>query len=194
MEQTIKTENFTLEIMQDTDTESPREWDNLGTMVCFHNRYSLGDKHDYTSNDFNGWADMKKKLAKEHDAAVILPIYMYDHSGITIKTTPFGDQWDSGQIGYIFISKKKVREEYNVKRINAKLRECVEGYLKGEVETYDQFLTGDVYSFSIENEQGDTIDSCGGFYGSNIKENGMLEYISEEVKKELKEKFGNTNY
>lgn len=30
-------------IIQDHDPESPREWDCLGTMACFHSRYTLGD-------------------------------------------------------------------------------------------------------------------------------------------------------
>ena len=38
---------YELKIVQDTDPESPRTWDNLGTMVCFHKRYELGDKTDY---------------------------------------------------------------------------------------------------------------------------------------------------
>jgi len=36
-----------LEIEQDSSPESPRTWDNLGTMVCFHKRYDLGDDNDY---------------------------------------------------------------------------------------------------------------------------------------------------
>ena len=37
--------------------------------------------------------------------------------------------------------------------------------LKVELEVYDQYLRGEVYWFSVENKQGDLIDSCGGFYG-----------------------------
>ena len=33
-----------IRIMHDECAESPREWDNLGTMVCAHRRYSLGDE------------------------------------------------------------------------------------------------------------------------------------------------------
>lgn len=33
----------TIRIEQDDNPESPREWDNVGTMVCFHDRYNLGD-------------------------------------------------------------------------------------------------------------------------------------------------------
>jgi len=31
-------------IMYDPEPVNPREWDNLGTMVCFHKRYNLGDE------------------------------------------------------------------------------------------------------------------------------------------------------
>lgn len=38
---------YTIKIEQDDPMESPREWDNVGTMICFHRNYSLGDKHSY---------------------------------------------------------------------------------------------------------------------------------------------------
>lgn len=34
---------YTIKIYHDEDAESPRDWDNLGEMVCFHRRYNLGD-------------------------------------------------------------------------------------------------------------------------------------------------------
>lgn len=33
-----------IKIMRDDNPESPREWGNLGTMACWHNRYKLGDE------------------------------------------------------------------------------------------------------------------------------------------------------
>lgn len=39
---------FTLFVVEDNMAENPREDnDNFGTMICFHSRYSLGDKHTY---------------------------------------------------------------------------------------------------------------------------------------------------
>lgn len=49
-----------------------------------------------------------------------------------------------------------------------------EKYLKSEVETYDQYLTGDVYGYVIEDKEGEELDSCWGFYGE--------EYCLEEAK------------
>lgn len=36
---------FTLTLHHDETPESPREWDNLGTITCWHRRYTLGDRH-----------------------------------------------------------------------------------------------------------------------------------------------------
>ena len=93
---------FTLRIVQDEDPVNPRlDFDNLGKMICFHKRYNLGDEHNIDPVDFNGWDDMAVHLTKAHDAAVILPLFLYDHSGITLQTSPFSCPWDSGQIGFI---------------------------------------------------------------------------------------------
>ena len=40
--------------------DNPRDWDNLGTMVCFHKRCCLGDKHDYNSDNYSSWDEMEK--------------------------------------------------------------------------------------------------------------------------------------
>ena len=142
-------ENYLIEVIQDESPESPREWDNLGTMICFHGRYNLGDKHDYRSGDYSGWDEQRKDIEKKENACVMLPLYLYDHSGITMSTIPFGCNWDSFQVGWIVVSKEKVRKEYNVKRINKELIEKVTNILEGEVKTYDQYLTGDIYGYKI---------------------------------------------
>lgn len=170
-----------LKLVQDSSADSPRNWDNLGTMVCFHNRYDLGDNHNYNSDDYNSWEEMKKAIIKEENTAVILPLYLYDHSGISISTGAFSCRWDSGQIGFIFVSKEKALEEFGGKIVTAKLKEKLERILDGEVETYDQYVSGYVYGFQIVDEDDDIVDSCYGFYGDNHKESGMLDYIDFEL-------------
>lgn len=170
--------NTTLEIHTDESPSSPRTWDNLGKMICSHRNYSLGDKHDIKPSDYNSTAEVERAIRIKEDVAVMLPLYLYDHSGITMKTTPFGCNWDSGKVGYIVASKKKIREAYSVKRISKKLIAKVTELLIGEVAVYDQYLTGDVYGFKVIKD-GEEIDACWGFFGSDIKTNGMLEHIDE---------------
>jgi len=125
------------------DPEDPRQDDNLGKMLCFHRRYSLGDKHDYKSYDYNSWEEMKSHIIKDNDVLVILPLYLYDHSGITMNTTGFGCPWDSGQVGWIFATKKDVRQWYNLKKITKPYIDKVREILLGEVKMYDRYLTGE---------------------------------------------------
>lgn len=44
----IDNETIIIRMEQDEDAESPREWDNIGKMICWHSRYNLGDKHSYS--------------------------------------------------------------------------------------------------------------------------------------------------
>ncbi len=143
---------ITVHICTDTDPQNPRtEWDNAGTMVCFHKRYNLGDKHEFpTPEAFLLWWE------EYGDGGTIMPLYLYDHSGITMRTTPFDCTWDSGQVGWIYMTAKRAEAEgiaYS------------EGYLRGEVEIYDQYLRGDIYGFSVEDSEGEILDSSWGYFG-----------------------------
>jgi len=182
-------EDHILQIFQDTWGESPREWSNLGTMAIFHRRYNFGDEVDFKSDDFDNWSEMGEYINKDLDAAVCIPIYMYDHSGITINCDGFACPWDSGQVGYIYVSRQKLKDEYGVKRISSVILERAEKALRREVHVMDQYITGDVYGFQVIKRylntngeiQEDIIDSCSGFYGDNFKENGMMEYIDKDL-------------
>jgi hypothetical protein len=155
--------------------------------VCWHRRYGLGDQHDFSSpDDFN--KDSK-------DYAIVLPLYLYDHSGITISTTPFSCRWDSGQVGWIYATKESVRKTYGVKGITAKVRERARQCLLAEVEEYDKYIRGDVYGFVLEKrehcEECDHVeweheDSCWGFYGTDWDSNGLLEHIGEDNAKTVR--------
>ena len=162
--------DYTIKIYYDENPESPREWDNIGTMVCFHEKYNLGDKHTYKKRDYNSWEGLAKDIIKSENVDIILPLYLYEHSGLTISTSSFNDKWDSGQIGWIYVSKEKAISEYSSskkvnRRMTPKIKEMVTNYLLGEVETYDQYLKGDIYGYKIFDKDDEEIDSCYGYYG-----------------------------
>lgn len=172
--------------------ENPREdWEQLGTMALFHNRYMISDKgHGYSTSDYNGWDEMKAAIERDNPGGVILPVYMYDHSGITLNTTGFSCPWDSGQVGFIFASAKKIRDEFGVKRISKKTRDRAIARLNGEVETYSHYLSGEVYCFRIEGGEYDG-EACGSFYGPNPFTNGMSDNIPESLHDLLREAVDN---
>ena len=183
--ETFETEKETLNIYIDESPESPREWDNMGMMICSHGRYDLGDKHEIDFKDYSGWDEAKEAIIKKYDVAIILPLYLYDHSGITIATTPFSCRWDSGQVGFIIVSKKKLREEYKVKRISKELLEKAKSILINEVDIYDTYIRGDIYRFEVTDKEGNHIDSCSGFYGNDYKTD-IADNVSDELAELLK--------
>jgi hypothetical protein len=178
---------YTIKIEFDTDPENPiKEWDMLGTFACFHRDYDLSNTKQFSDSD-----DLQDFLKENEN--ISLPLYLYDHSGITISTGPFSCQWDSGQVGIIFVTLEKIREEYKCKRITKKIREQVLNTLECEVKTFDDYLVGNVYGFTIEDSEGNHIDSCWGFYGyEGIKDmisecKGTIDYYRKEKAKKIRE-------
>lgn len=147
-----------------------------------------------------------------------LPLWLYDHSGIAmscgVRTYPYTDEWDSGQVGWIVALKKTIMSETydyvldeNGERIRVEhlhengvstwsyqttplteetWRERAKEIMKADVELYDQYLTGDVYGFTLyeaEPVEGggkpdwEEVDSCWGFYGCDILTNGIVDNI-----------------
>jgi len=181
--ETFEVDGKIVEIHIDEDPQNPRdkEYQDLCDMfICFHKRYQIGDKHDYKSEDYSGWDEMEKQIIKDLDPLEIRPLYLYDHSGITISSNPFSCPWDSGQIGFVLITKKSARETCMVKRISKKTREWAKKCLDGSIEELDSYLRGECYGYVIktkptdEDEEGEELESCWGF-GGDIK------YVREEA-------------
>lgn len=143
---------YTLEIRQDEEPYSPREDDNFGTMVCWHRRYTLGDEHEFaTPDDFREWWRNHGKRG------ILFSLYMYDHSGITISTTPFACHWDSGPIGYIYATEDDIKREFGGSRLRAAA--C----MNAEVETYDKYVRGDIWEYVVYKND-EYVSSVGGYY------------------------------
>lgn len=174
---TVSDNNYKLEVFRDEYAESPRTWDNLGTMVCWHRRYSLGDKHDYEDpQEF-------KESDEYKNAFVILPLYLYDHTGITMSNSDFGDRFDSGQVGYIYVTKEQAQKEYHCE-LDERLADFIRERLVDETRIYDQYLQGDCYAFKIMDEQGEEVDACGGFFGDNLAD------VLKEMRESCNDEFG----
>ena len=172
---TIETDKLIIEVYPDDNPESPREWDNLGTMTCFHRRYDLGDKHiDDIHQDAETFANWLQ-LQLDSNQIVALPLWLYDHSGITMRThrnNKLGSsywqypEWDAGLVGYIYVTKDKIRKEYGCKRVSKQLLEEVTNILISEVEEYDAYLRGEVYGYIVKCKTCEQeLESCWGFMG-----------------------------
>lgn len=197
--ETIKHHGLEIKIYQEEDPESPREWDNLGTMFCMHKRYSLGDTNIINGkgeNDFSSWKEIQDYLFDEVGVIIVLPLFLYDHSGLRMKVGSFQGylsqghaEFDSGQVGFIYATEEEIVNEYG--SANKKNIATAKEVLMGEVETYDAYLSGQVYGYTVDKD-GES-ESCWGFYeyecckeaAKDVAE-GITKRKQEEHEKKLK--------
>lgn len=199
-----KNNEVTLKIVYDSCPENPRDWDNLGTMVAWHRKYDLGDKHRYadTTDLFESLIRdvLDKSLNMEYSFAApldyendvlfdcvmeflkpkdlegfvkqyytILPLYLYDHSGTIMNTTGFSCPWDSGQVGWIFCSHKRMKEET--------------GYTKDELFSTDKHRTpqiGERVKIASRNDLGQIKSISGNIAVVDFDYNKALNYRKKE--------------
>lgn len=256
---------YTLIVEPDNEPVNPREdCCPLGTMVCWHRRYRLGDEHSFSSpEDFlrdlyrrsvndhgkrlvaflksgsargsrleynrhthewelylrsywktilgnsepdwyleqsapksqlndDGWffydmlaaltIDDLKELLSERDDVVILPLYLYDHSGLAMSTGSFVGravhaEWDSGQVGYIYADRDSIQKEYG--KVNAEAVKRAEEVLESEVREFDLYLQGECYGYRLFKD-GEEQDACWGFLGEiDDVQKALKSYIPE---------------
>lgn len=170
----IEYKGMTIQICYDGDAESPRKWDNVGTIYSNHRDYNPdGHKIDEIENEEG------ELVSEELDRRFIwLSVYYYEHSGLTVSTKrnyPYNDRWDSGLFGIIAVEKERLRKEYGWKAITKERREQILRSLEGEIETFDSYCRGEVYGFVVEDEEGEEIDDCGGYYGDDGMDYAIFE-------------------
>lgn len=202
--------NYTINIYLSGDhNDDPRAFSNVGVMLCSHKKYELGDeqldtdschswehalvkhlfdenlgKEGFPYNHLECWDntldDDELDLILEwiEDNYIVLPLYLYDHSGITISHNPFSCRWDSGQVGWHIVANDIAISECGSIE---KARE----YLKGELETYDAYIRGDVYGYKINNPFGEEIESLWGFYGYDHEDSGLLDEARSNIDADL---------
>lgn len=177
MESPIHTENrlgLTLKIYSDDNAISPADdADKAGFIVGLDRR--------------NFWVECPTNAAPRKEYHVF-PIEAYIHSGIRLYLSggcAIDRQWDVSQVGEVFIHKT----EWAGKKITR--RQALK-YAKSLIETWNQYLNGEVYGYYIEDKDRNHLGSCWGFYGEwdgkdGVLENGRaeLDAIFEGMKKEL---------
>jgi hypothetical protein len=168
-----------LKIVLDQNPSNPRtEWDNIGTMVTWHRRYRLGDKQPNEPP-----ADWEKENIPE--GSIKLPIYLFDHSGLTLSTSDESfraadsQKWDWGRLGTIFVTPDEIKKDFG--EITEEVTARVTRILKEEVAIYDQYMRGEVWGWELEDE-GEATEGCFGFYGDTLADTGMLESIPEKAR------------
>lgn len=184
MSKVIFTENlkdgYSIKVVTYNTLENPRlDCSNLGTLICFGRRISFGDMlHNFRPYEFlihllerhsfeNGetlesfllHTDEQKavcaiteELKKDH---ILVPVFLHRHSADTLSSCPFGDKWDSAQIGWIYTNKPAVIGRYG--SWSDETIQKARAALEDELRTYNAFINNECYRGTISTGLGKII-------------------------------------
>lgn len=116
---------------------------------------------------------------------VILPISIYDHSGVTIWYGGATDRWDSCTVGYGYMTKESTLKNCGG-ATEENWREKAIADMELSMSVYRNYVEGNVFWYEILNEEGDQIDTCGGFYGDEdieAQESEIKAIIGSDIKR-----------
>lgn len=159
--ETFQHNGYTVKIQQDTDAEAPQQ-EKAAFLLTTNNRHFCPKLPDDISVDRNDPEAIREVLG---DTYHLYPLYAYIHGGVALsmsRTGQFADRWDGGQIGVVAVTK------------DTSDIPSPEEYAEAHIEEWNQYLSGDVWGYVIEDGNGVHVDSCWGFYG--------LDYCRTEAK------------
>lgn len=168
--------------------ERPIDQDELFKYALHHGRYSFrNDFPQINTGDYNNWEEYLNAIQEDLEQEILsFPIYMYEHSGISFSTTPFGYIWDSGKLGYAIITKEKLFKEYNVEKITESLKKNLMGFLQNILKEHTQYINGEIYTVELyklgdEVKDNEFVDSVGWLYTIENIEEAVHELIEDPL-------------
>lgn len=197
-------DNYQIEIQQDKYVESPDSWGDEELFLVFDDRHFNIRRSGFNPCDINSYLNCKSELEKaivdndldvqddmEHNLRYIkdfgsdyfiFSISAYIHSGVKLSLNkgsyPFSCLFDVSSAGFILV-KKDIKEDLTVEEAHK--------YAQGLIETWNQYLSGEVYYIELQKireytkcylDSGmdseefieyETIDSMGEVYRSDLE-------------------------
>ena len=165
----------TLTLHHDSDIQNPSEFDGSWTLYSFSRRHaSYRDPSEFFPNGRPS-IGLRRKL--EVGTAFVLSYF--EHSGCKWSLRGKGPkcQFDSVDVAGILIW------ENSVKDMGAKTKEQRAQDAEYFLTIYTDWCNGNGYGYDVTDEKGELLDSCFGFYGSEIAH--MAEQVREVVGKDV---------
>lgn len=142
----------TIRLIKDTDPEAEED-DYILQMWCeWRSAFNRGLAHwedDYFIKKEYAFDYIIDMLTVSHCVELlrphmeILPLSIYEHTGITMNIGAPTDDFDAGYAGFIYVTKKEAFDNWFVTEEG--WREIADKHMALSVETYADFLEGDVY-------------------------------------------------
>lgn len=160
-----------LHIEQDQDAQSPQsDGDTDLFIVASHPQFTVPVPGEKTVPQYA--KEIVDRFKKTH---WLFPIEAYIHGNVAIAFSQEGQfpdrRWDVSQVGYVFAAKSEWRLSKSARKAAASF-----------IETWNQYLSGDVWGYVIANKDGETVDSCWGFYGKEYCQKQGEEALAAQIR------------
>jgi hypothetical protein len=181
---------YNISIYQDEMAEHPRQFDNLGTMICYKPHADLSDHEKSNCEDIKDvvyqllpeehimpWIHGKGETIEDtyelshyevmdrinEELETLLSFLRHSHilEEFVIRT------YNGAKIeGVIYATHEDVKKWFLLSSLNERDIEKATKVLKAEIDEYEAYCNGEVYGYQIT-KKGDeeVLDSCWGFYG-----------------------------
>lgn len=199
-------EGVRIRVEYDDDAESPRTaWDNVTAFWSdgMHRRYNF---HEAAADEVLARIKLAMPVPDELleegsdveiiqwlmenqtpvSSYVIMPVYMYDHSGLSFSTGGFSCGWDSGTIGFMMVDV----ERWDVQHGGEWSVEAATQRIEDEVQDLDNYHVYGACGYVIERCEGcdccghvewEEEDSCWGFYGDpEERKAALVDHLGEK--------------
>jgi hypothetical protein len=114
-------------------------------LAGYSRNYNLNETDIPKTDTLN---ELKEIIEEKYNVLAILPLYMYEHSGVDLSTSDFGDRWDSGCIGFVFMTTEQGKE-WEITEDKA------EEQIKNGIEYWNKLNNDNMYSVEFF-----TVDKC----------------------------------
>lgn len=201
-------EGVRIRVEYDDDAESPRTaWDNVTAFWSdgMHRRYNFHEAaadevlariksampvpdellEDGSDVEIIQWLMENQTPVSSY---VIMPVYMYDHSGLSFSTGGFSCGWDSGTIGFMMVDV----ERWDVQHGGEWSVEAATQRIVDEVQDLDNYHVYGACGYVIETCEGCECcghiewveeDSCWGFYGDpEERKAALIDHVGEKYR------------
>ena len=183
--QTTVTECNRLVIQHDQFANSPRECDDVTKLsIRKHRRYDFPNEQALSFDSEDG--ELATELANLESTHYIFPLDFYEHSGISFSLSGKGMQCQfdtSNNVWYVTVPKSYTYDYSNTeKRTIEYTEQQANDIAKSTLDEYNAYINGEVYGYTLYDEQWQVQDQCSGFYSlTEIKNNLPTEWKDEDM-------------
>lgn len=199
MSEKIKYKGYKITIEPEEDAENPyTDYDQTTDLVTWHRNYNFNStqRPDYKQKP-NGAGRYPMEAYAPYDSPQEVldavasgelvwcaPLYPYEHGGITVSLGSMDyrwpdQQWDCGLLGMVYVTAAKAKAEWP--NYGGRVLQYVcQKRAEQEVETFDMYVTGDVWYVKVT-RKGKDVESLGWVYGYSEAEKEAKMIVDSDI-------------